>query len=123
MTNLINQLHIERTGRILLASLFVLSALKSILFNFSGFVDAVKSKNLPFPIFVAIIALSMKLFGGLSLMFDYYGVVGAYILILFTFLATVLFHNVFIDPSQFNNAMKNIAIIGGLLIFSTLKMK
>jgi putative oxidoreductase len=109
-------------GRILMSLLFILSALKAIFFDFNSFSSAVESKQLPLPTIVAVIALSMKLTGGLFLATDYHSLFGAYVLLVFTIMATVLFHNVFEDSSQFNNMFKNIAIIGGLLIFIFYKL-
>lgn len=37
-------------------------------------------------------------------------------LIIFTILATLLFHNVVMDPSQKIHFMKNLAIVGGLIL-------
>ena len=103
-------------GRNLLASLFVVSALYSIFYDFNGFAKAVESKNLPFPIILAILALTIKILGGLSIAFNYYSNFGTLVLLIFMLLVTPIFHNAFIDPSQFNSMMKNIAIIGGLLL-------
>lgn len=109
-------------ARILLASLFVISAMKSILFDFNGFAGAVRSKNIPFPFLVATLVLTTKLLGGLSIIFDKYSKIGTVALVAFTLLATVLFHNAFKDPTQFNSMMKNISIIGGLLFYLAYKL-
>ena len=37
-------------------------------------------------------------------------------LVLFTILATILFHNFIVDPSQKIHFMKNLAIVGGLIL-------
>jgi uncharacterized membrane protein YphA (DoxX/SURF4 family) len=110
------QLSAHIVGRTLLASLFIVTALKSILFGFDGFVGMVKSKNIPFPVIVAILALATKLIGGLSVTFDWHSELGALMLIVFTTIATVLFHNAFADSSQLTNMLKNISIIGGLVL-------
>ena len=104
-------------GRSLLAALFVVTGIKGLFFDFNGFVGAVASKNLPFPVLTALIALIMKIVGGLLVMFNFYPKVGATTLIVFTVLATVLFHNIIVDPSELNNFLKNASIIGGLLLF------
>lgn len=103
-------------GRNLLASLFIISALNSIIYDFDGFVKAIESKNLPYPVILAIFVLTIKLLGGLSIAFNYYSTYGALSLLLFMLIVTPLFHNAFADPKQFNNMLKNIAIIGGLLL-------
>ena len=102
-------------GRILIASLFVISGLLSI-YGFDNFSGMIKSKNVPLPILIAVIGIAMKLLGGLSVMFDVWPRYGVNVLIVFTILATIMFHNVFIDSSQINAMLKNMAIIGGLLV-------
>lgn len=104
-------------GRTLLSSLFVITAIKGLFFDFNSFVGAVESKNLPLPVLTAIIALLMKLVGGLLVMFNLYPMYGASILIIFTLLATALFHNIFQDVGELTNFLKNLSIVGGLILF------
>jgi|LakMenE01Jun11ns_1017448.scaffolds.fasta_scaffold9136151_1 putative oxidoreductase len=104
-------------GRILIASLFIASACKTIFYDgFNTFVGAIESKKIPYPVILAIIVLIIKILGGFSIIFNNYTNLGIYSLLLFTVLATGMYHNAFVDPSQFNNMMKNIALIGGLLL-------
>lgn len=104
-------------GRVLLASLFVSTAIKTILTDFGGFSAMIASKNIPYPALLAILVLGLKLIGGLSIVFDSrFSKMLNFLLIIFMVVATVLFHNAFKDPQQFNNMMKNIAIIGGLFL-------
>jgi putative oxidoreductase len=103
-------------GRILLSSLFIISALHTIFYGFDGFVKAIESKNLPFPVILAILVISIKLLGGLSIAFDRYADYGTIALLIFMLMVTPLYHNGISDPKQFNNMMKNIAIIGGFLL-------
>lgn len=104
-------------GRMLLASLFVVTALKAILTDFSVFSDMIASKNIPYPSLIAILVLGLKLIGGFSIVFDSkFSKFSNLLLIIFMVITTALFHNAFKDPKQLNNMMKNIAIIGGLFL-------
>ena len=103
-------------GRGLIASLFIISGVYSLFFNFNGFSGAIAAKNLPFPTILAIFVLSLKILAGTFLVFNYHAYLATISLIGFTALATVIYHNGFVDASQFNNMMKNFAIIGGLLL-------
>ena len=102
-------------GDLLLALLFVVSGLKGFM-NLKGFSGLIASKSIPFPGLVAIAVLSLKVLGGFSIaMNDEYSLLYTKGLLVFMALATILYHNVFVDPSQLNHALKNIAVIGGLL--------
>jgi len=102
-------------GRILLSSVFVLTGIKSAM-NFQEMVGMVAGKNLPFPQVLAGIALAFKLLGGLSVFTNYQVNYGRWMLVAFTLAATVLFHNPINDPSQLTTALRNVAVIGGLLL-------
>ena len=59
-------------GKNTIATVFILSALKSIFFGFNGFVDKIRSKNLPFPVILAVLALTIKMLGGFSIILGRY---------------------------------------------------
>jgi uncharacterized membrane protein YphA (DoxX/SURF4 family) len=59
------------TGRLLLASLFIVSSVRTSIYGFDGFHNAVKSKDIPLPFITAIVALSLKLIGGLLIVINY----------------------------------------------------
>lgn len=102
-------------GRALLASVFIVPAIQSIM-NFNQFAGSIQSKNIPLPQLVAAIVLALKLLGGLSIVFNKHDGNTVKALITFTILATVLYHNAFADPTQLHHMMKNISIIGGLVL-------
>ena len=106
----------QNIGRILIGSLFLISAIDSLFFGFESFVNNVKSKNIPFPFLIALIVLFFKLISSLLIIFNYYNNYVITALILFVILTIQFYHNTFIDNTQLNNMMKNIAIIGGLML-------
>ena len=106
----------QNAGRILLGSLFLISAINSLFFGLDNFIDTVKSKNIPFPTLVALIVLIFKLIASILIISNNYGNYVITLLIIFVIMTIFLYHNAFVDNEQINNMMKNIAIIGGLLL-------
>lgn len=118
-------------GAICLLAIFVGSSINKFM-NFPQTVNTLL-KKLPFnklpkiiSQFSIVIAIILLFGGSLAILYSifmkqekknqvcYNVILGA--LILFTVLATLLFHNVAIDPSQKIHFMKNLAIIGGLIL-------
>lgn len=113
-TNKINKVFI---AKILIVALFFVTSIKGF-YNFDNFVNIVRSKNLPFPTFIALIALLIKLVGSLMVILNVYPKLGTYSLIIFTIIATILYHNIFVEINQLNAMLKNISIIGGLILLT-----
>ena len=108
------------TGRILLALIFLLSGFGK-LAGFDGTVGYIASQGLPAPQLLAIAAIFMEIGGGLMLVLGWRARWGAAALFVFTALAALLFHNFWSVPAeqaqiQMIMFMKNIAIMGGLLL-------
>ena len=114
---------------LLLNFLFFMSAINKIK-NFSSTVESLRNvfwiKGLPIQFFqLAIICVIILLITAPIIMlysvfnksFRNYAILGCYSLILFTILATLLFHFP-TDPKEMINFMKNISIIGGFLALS-----
>ena len=104
----------QNIGRMLLGSFFLFSAIHSF-FGFNDFVELVKSKNIPLPIIVSLIVLICKLITGILIISNDYENYNISASIIFVFTVTIMYHNAFVDNTQFNNMMKNLAIIGGLM--------
>ena len=112
-------LNIERTkniGRILIGSLFLISAIHSLFFEFHEFAKLIELKHIPFPFIIAFIVLIFKLVSGILIISNNYENYILTLLIIFVLMATILYHNIFVNMTQFNNMIKNIAIIGGLML-------
>jgi uncharacterized membrane protein YphA (DoxX/SURF4 family) len=65
---------------------------------------------------VFFVFFSYPTFNILFFLKPYYGIIGCSMLILFTILVTYYYHNVFNNYDEKNNFLKNIAIIGGLIL-------
>ncbi len=102
-------------GRVLLGGAFLVSGIFSAT-SFNEFVSATESV-LPFATFFAAAAIAFKIIGGLSLVLGIYTRVGAAMLIVFTVLATFLFHFDFASQQNTISFLKNTMVVGGLLGF------
>src|SRR5437868_5048806 len=105
-------MNIQKLGKILIGSLFVMTSIRIFLINFTNFVKFIESKDIPFACIVAIIVLSLKLVCGLIIMTsdnEKLVNVAAYGLIIFVVMTTVLYHNPIKNGEQFDMMMKNIA--------------
>ena len=100
-------------GRILLGLLFVLAGISKIIAPAEA-AQAMNAVNLPgqFAIGVGI----FEVVAGLLLALGFMTRLVSVLLAGFTILATMFFHNQFGDPEQGQMALKNAAIVGGLLM-------
>jgi putative oxidoreductase len=107
-------------GRILLASLFVWSGFGKIA-GFAGTAGFIASKGLPMAQLLTAAAIVAELGGGLAIIAGWKVRWSALVLVAFTIVASVVFHNFWaVSPEQAMmqqiNFIKNTAIIGGLLL-------
>jgi len=104
----------QLVGRILLAALFLIIGWGKVT-NFPGTVGFVASGGFPMPELFTVLAIILELGGAILLITGFHARTGAWMLILFTAVSTVAYHNAFADASQQIMMLKNLAIIGGLL--------
>jgi putative oxidoreductase len=109
-----------RIGRVLLASLFVISGLLKIT-AFSGVVGYMSSLGIPFATFAVLVTILVEVGGGL--MTGWNARPAALVVALFTVGATLAAHRFWqADPAgvqnQLNHFLKNISIIGALLMLA-----
>ena len=102
-------------ARICLCLIFLKAGISHIL-GFSGTAQMMGQQGLPIPSILLIATIVFQLLGGLSLLLGYQVRLGSILLILFLIPASLVFHNPFIDPSEINSFLKNIGLIGGLLM-------
>jgi putative oxidoreductase len=111
-----------RIGRVLLASLFVISGLLKIT-AFSGVVGYMSSLGIPFATFAVLLTILVEVGGGLAIMTGWNARPAALVVALFTVGATLAAHRFWqADPAsvqnQLNHFLKNISIIGALLMLA-----
>ena len=110
-------------ARILLAAIFIGSGIGKIA-GFDGTAGYIASKGLPMPTLGAVMAILVELGCGIALVAGAMTRWAAAVLIAFTAIASFLFHNFWaIAPEQAMQVqqihfMKNLAIIGGLLLLA-----
>lgn len=107
-------------GRVLLALMFVLAGFSKI-GGFEGTAGYIASKGLPVATALAALTIVLEIVGGLALMVGYKARWAALLLAGFTLLATLIFHNFWAMPAeqqmmQYLMFMKNLSVIGGLLM-------
>lgn len=78
----------------------------------TGYIDSV---GIPMAPVVFWVSTFVEVGTALAFMAGYKTKVMAWVLLVYTFLATVLFHNNFADQVQMTMALKNLAIMGGFL--------
>jgi putative oxidoreductase len=74
------------------------------------------SKQMPATAFFLVCAIATLLFGTFSIGAGYKSKIGTVVLIIFLIPATLIFHSYLADQNQFIHFLKNIALIGGLLM-------
>ncbi|MEM8504783.1 MAG: DoxX family protein [Cyanobacteria bacterium P01_D01_bin.1] len=84
--------------------------------DFSGTQQQIAGAGLPIAPVVTLFTIIFLLVGSLFLILGYRARIGAWLLIAFLVPATLVFHNPAVDPSQMTQFLKNLAIIGGLLM-------
>ena len=109
-------------GRLLLVALFLPAGISK-LTGFSGTVGYIASAGLPAPTLGATLALAVEILGSLALLAGFGTRIAALVLALFTLVASFFFHAYWAVPAaqQFVTQllfMKNIAIVGGLLVLA-----
>lgn len=107
-------------GRILLALIFVNAGFHKI-GGFEGTVGAIASKGLPMPQVLAALTVALELLGGILLIVGYKVRWVALAFFLWLIPTTFLFHKFWgIDAAQvqnqMNHFMKNVSIMGGMLL-------
>ena len=106
--------YLPLAARICLALIFLKAGI-SHLIGFTGFA-AMIGQTLPLGSLLAAGTVIFQLLGGLSLLLGYKVKIGALLLVIFLIPATLMFHNFVTDASQVNAFLKNVGLIGGLLM-------
>jgi len=106
-------------ARICISSFFLWEGVANV-WNWKGTADYMKSKNMPSSVLPA--AVILQIVGGLSVLLGYQARIGAVLLIVFIIPAAIKMHDFWkaSDPERITQKMlfmKDVAILGGLLLF------
>ena len=100
-------------GRLFLSMIFIFSGFTKITGYAAtqGYMESMSVPGMLLPLVIAV-----ELFGGLAILFGFKARFVAILLVGFNIISALLFHQFWIDESQMNPFMKNIAMAGGFLM-------
>ena len=115
------QTAIQLARQVLIAFMFLATGILNSLYKVKQHLDRMVAVGVPFARAALYLGFAMQLVGGAMLLFDYRTDIACPILIVFTVVATAIFHQYWRveDPIRrhmhFSFIFSNLAIIGGLL--------
>lgn len=107
--------YIPLAARICLCLIFFKAGVSHIL-GFGETVEMMTKQGLPLANILLAVTVLFQILGAVSLLLGYQVKIGSILLIIFLIPASLVFHNFIADPSQINDFLKNIGLIGGLLM-------
>lgn len=110
-------------GRVLLSAIFILSGFSKI-FAFQASARMLAAKGFPLATVAMAIAIAIEVIGGLAILTGFKAKIAAWIVFLYLIPTTLMFHNFWtmqgaMRMSNHTNFMKNLAIMGGLLLLAS----
>jgi putative oxidoreductase len=109
------QSYVPLLARVLLGLIFVMSGISKIT-GFAGTQQYMASHGIPLTAVFLIGAILVEILGGLSIILGLWARAGAAALVLFLIPATLIFHTEFGERTQMIMFLKNLSIMGGLLL-------
>jgi len=107
--------YVPLVARLLLGLIFVMSGITKIT-GFVGTQEYMASHGIPATAVLLVGAIVVEVLGGLSIILGLWARVGATALIFFLIPATLIFHTDFSQQTQMIMFLKNLSIMGGLLL-------
>ena len=117
---------LQAAGQLLLAFAFLASGARNALWKFAQHVERMRAYGVPFAKAALVAGLAMNFAGGLLLLLDYERRIGAWLLIAFTLLASLIFHRWWLmrEPLlrhlHIGNLLVNAGVAGGLLLVAAI---
>jgi len=111
-------------SRLMLAAIFLMSAVAGKIMNFNGTVERMAAEGVPSPKILLGGAIAFLILGGLSIVLGYKGRFGAFLLLVFLGAATFYFHDFWKLPAdtppekiqmEVIQCLKNVALMGAML--------
>ncbi|WP_103030412.1 DoxX family membrane protein [Salinibacter altiplanensis] len=109
--------YVHPAARVLLGLIFVVSGANKIA-GFEGTMQYMAEYGMPATGLLLVGAIVLEVVGGLSVLLGYGARVGAVVLVLFLIPATLIFHTDFSQQTQVVMFLKNLSIMGGLLLLA-----
>ncbi len=107
-------------GRVLIGAFFLFQGVTKVTGGFSGFAGFVGSLGLPAPTAVAGLVVAIEALGGLALLLGIRARLVGLGLAAYLLLVNLVAHQFWTQADQLPTFMKNLAIMGGLLLQSAL---
>lgn len=107
--------YVPLAARICLCLIFLKAGIDHLI-NFSGTQQTIAGAGLPLAGLLTLGTVIFLLIGSIFLLLGYKVQIAAILLIIFLIPTTLVFHNAFVDPTQVNDFLKNLGLIGGLLM-------
>lgn len=117
---------LQAAGQLLLAFAFLASGVRNAGWKFRQHVDRMSAYGVPQPRLVLLAGFVLQFTGATLLLFDYERALGAWLLIAFTLLASLIFHRWWRveDPLlrhlHIGNLLVNFGVVGGLLLVAAI---
>jgi len=110
-------------GRLLIVTIFVMSAVGNKIPQFGAVAEKMASAGVPIPQVMLVGAIVFLIVGGLSILLGFYARIGALLLLTFLVLATYFFHDFWTlegdaRQTQMIHFMKNLALMGTMLFIT-----
>lgn len=107
-------------GRIMIAGIFLMSAVGNKIPNFSGVTQYMAAEGVPMPKVMLAGAIAFLIAGSLSIITGYYARIGAGLLLIFLILATYFFHDFWTfegdaRQQQMIQFLKNVSLMGTMV--------
>lgn len=114
-------------GRFLLAFYFLKAGINNA-YNWKRLVGLITAKKIPFPHFVTFLVVVTEILGSLAIIFNYYAIIAAVALIIFTLAVNFYICNYWtMEGIQRRNVSfvfyANIAVVGALLLVTSMAAK
>jgi putative oxidoreductase len=110
-------------ARILISTIFLLSGIMKLM-HFNGTAGMLAQKAIPLPTVAAAIVILIELVGAIMIIIGWQTKLAAAVQFVYLVPVTVMYHNFWAAPPEMHdmqmvNFLKNVAIMGGLLILAT----
>jgi putative oxidoreductase len=117
---------LQAAGQLLLAFAFLATGIRNLLWKFGQHADRMAAYGVPQPRFVLAVGFVLQFAGGVLLAIDVWRAVGAALLIVFTALASAIFHrwwlvqDALLRHLHLSNLIVNCGVVGGLLLVAAI---
>ena len=117
---------LQAAGQLLLAFAFLATGVRNAGWKFAQHAERMAAYGVPHAGLALSGGLALQFTGGLLLLLDWHRTLGAGLLILFTLLASAIFHRWWLAPDpllahlHLSNLLVNCGVIGGLLLVAAI---